>query len=93
MVSLAFILLSSLSTAIASPHGLAPRQLVNATVELDVPNVPTEGRQVVDAVFQSYSIEFSYMADYAGNFTYGFVATVLSTFLTFTETPTTSLSA
>jgi hypothetical protein len=32
-----------------------------------VPEHPPAGQQVVDANYQSYSIEFSYMQDYAGN--------------------------
>jgi hypothetical protein len=41
--------------------------VINRTITLDVPSSPPEGRQIVDAAFQSYSIEFSYMQDYAGN--------------------------
>lgn len=44
--------------------------IVDRQIGLQVPDSPAEGRQVVDAAFQSYSIEFSYMADYAGNFSY-----------------------
>ena len=31
---------------------------------------PRPGKQIVDAAYQSFSIEFSFMADYAGNDTY-----------------------
>lgn len=31
---------------------------------------PRPGKQIVDAAYQSFSIEFSFMADYAGNNTY-----------------------
>ncbi|KAH8801732.1 hypothetical protein F5884DRAFT_889825 [Xylogone sp. PMI_703] len=34
---------------------------------LQVPNSPPQGHQIVDGNFQSYSIEFSYMLDFAGN--------------------------
>lgn len=36
-------------------------------MQLQVPNSAPEGRQIVDSSFQSYSIEFSYMLDFAGN--------------------------
>ncbi|KAI3400110.1 hypothetical protein diail_4340 [Diaporthe ilicicola] len=36
-------------------------------VSLIVPDSAPKGRQVVDANFQSYSIEFAYMLDFAGN--------------------------
>jgi len=39
-------------------------------VVLQAPSAPPEGHNVVDASFQSYSIEFSYMLDYAGNKSY-----------------------
>ncbi|KAF2239937.1 glycoside hydrolase family 79 protein [Viridothelium virens] len=52
------------------PHAFTARQAVNETIRLNVPNSPTTGRQIIDAAFQSYSIEFSYMADYAGNNSY-----------------------
>lgn len=51
--------------AVAS--GLHRRQDDNENVQLEVPNSAPEGRQIVDANFQSYSIEFSYMLDFAGN--------------------------
>ena len=43
---------------------------VGRQIELQIPDSPAEGSQVVDAAFQSYSIEYSYMLDYAGNFSY-----------------------
>lgn len=43
------------------------RQDETENVELDIPSSAPEGRQIVDANFQSYSIEFSYMLDFAGN--------------------------
>jgi hypothetical protein len=41
--------------------------IVNRNFSLSVPSLPPAGKQIVDANFQSYSIEFSYMLDYAGN--------------------------
>ncbi|KAF2118086.1 glycoside hydrolase superfamily [Lophiotrema nucula] len=41
-----------------------------ATVELSIPPKPPAGHLTVDANYQSYSIEFSYMNDYAGNNTH-----------------------
>lgn len=46
---------------------LQRRQEGTENVQLEVPNSAPEGRQIVDASFQSYSIEFSYMLDFAGN--------------------------
>lgn len=43
------------------------RQEETRNVQLEVPNTVPQGRQIVDASFQSYSIEFSYMLDFAGN--------------------------
>lgn len=40
---------------------------VNTTVSLQIPSSPPPWRQVIDARYQSYSIEFNYMLDYAGN--------------------------
>ena len=37
------------------------------TISLDIPTSPSAGVQIVDSRYQSYSIEFSYMLDYAGN--------------------------
>lgn len=48
-------------------HG---RQKETRNVQLDVPDTVPKGRQIVDARFQSYSIEFSYMLDFAGNARY-----------------------
>lgn len=44
---------------------------VTETRNLTVPSSPQTGRQVVDANYQSYSVEFSYMQDFAGNDSYG----------------------
>lgn len=46
---------------------LRTRQEDIRNVSLNVPDSAPEGRQVVDGGFQSYSIEFSYMLDFAGN--------------------------
>jgi hypothetical protein len=43
------------------------RIIVNRNFSLSIPSLPPAGKQIVDANFQSYSIEFSYMLDYAGN--------------------------
>lgn len=43
------------------------RPNVSNTIRLEPPTAPARGRQVVDAAYQSFSIEFSYMADYGGN--------------------------
>jgi hypothetical protein len=43
---------------------------VTETIVLSPPNAPNPGRQVVDAAYSSYSVEFSYMADFGGNNTY-----------------------
>ena len=67
--------LVAISGVAASPQtyaGLLARSpssnfVINRTITLDVPSAPPAGRQVIDAAFQSYSIEFSYMQDYAGN--------------------------
>ncbi|KAI9684330.1 MAG: hypothetical protein M1820_010889 [Bogoriella megaspora] len=70
---LALVIFSALfvgDVAEASPATLSARRIINETIQLNVPSSPTAGRQVVDAAFQSYSIEFSYMADYAGNDSY-----------------------
>ncbi|KAF8853900.1 hypothetical protein BDZ45DRAFT_716386 [Acephala macrosclerotiorum] len=34
---------------------------------LSIPSLPPAGRQIINANYQSYSIEFSYMLEYAGN--------------------------
>lgn len=51
----------------ALASGLYRRQDDTENVQLEVPNSAPEGRQIVDANFQSYSIEFSYTLDFAGN--------------------------
>lgn len=43
---------------------------ITNTIRLAPPAAPASGRQVVDAAYQSFSIEFSYMVDYGGNNTY-----------------------
>jgi hypothetical protein len=43
---------------------------ITNTITLSPSAAPAPGRQVVDAAYQSFSIEFSYMADYGGNDTY-----------------------
>ncbi|KAI0406616.1 hypothetical protein F4802DRAFT_606064 [Xylaria palmicola] len=43
---------------------------ITDTIKLSPPKSPAPGRQVVDAAYSSYSVEFSYMADYAGNDTH-----------------------
>ncbi|KUJ14858.1 uncharacterized protein LY89DRAFT_720313 [Mollisia scopiformis] len=40
---------------------------ITRTITLSPPSSPAPGRQIVDAAYQSFSIEFSYMADYGGN--------------------------
>lgn len=40
------------------------------TRKLSIPQAPSRSRQTVEGNFQSYSIEFSYMLDYAGNDSY-----------------------
>lgn len=37
------------------------------TINLDIPATPTGNPQIIDGSFQSFSIEFAYMADYGGN--------------------------
>ncbi|KAK2615776.1 hypothetical protein N8I77_002504 [Diaporthe amygdali] len=43
------------------------RQENTRNVQLNVPDSAPKNHQIVDASFQSYSIEFSYMLDFAGN--------------------------
>jgi hypothetical protein len=40
---------------------------ITSSITLSPPGSPASGRQVHDAAYQSFSIEFSYMADYGGN--------------------------
>lgn len=40
---------------------------ITRTIDLSPAATPAPGKQVVDAAYQSFSIEFCYMADYAGN--------------------------
>ena len=44
-----------------------PRRSNDTTIVIEAPLTAPASRQVVDSVFQSYSIEFNYMLDYAGN--------------------------
>ena len=37
------------------------------TVTLNISDCPPDGAQTVDGSFQSFSIEYGYMGDYAGN--------------------------
>ncbi|KAI0474603.1 hypothetical protein F4859DRAFT_481356 [Xylaria cf. heliscus] len=43
---------------------------ITDTIVLSPPGSPARGRQVVDAAYSSFSVEFSFMADYAGNNTH-----------------------
>ncbi|KAI0140536.1 hypothetical protein GGR57DRAFT_487880 [Xylariaceae sp. FL1272] len=45
-------------------------QNITNNITLTPPKAPAPGRQVVDGAYSSFSIEFSYMADYAGNDSY-----------------------
>ncbi|KAG8168393.1 hypothetical protein KVR01_001142 [Diaporthe batatas] len=66
MARLFFItLVSQVFGALTS--NLHRRQEETRNIQLQVPESVPEGRQIVDASFQSYSIEFSYMLDFAGN--------------------------
>nr|AQW38601.1 beta-glucuronidase [Talaromyces pinophilus] len=40
---------------------------ITRTIDLSPASTPAPGKQVVDGAYQSFSIEFCYMADYAGN--------------------------
>lgn len=54
-------------SSLIGEHQVLSRTVVNQTVTLSIPQSPSPGRQIIDENFQSYSIEFSYMQDYAGN--------------------------
>ncbi|GKZ39607.1 hypothetical protein AbraIFM66950_000739, partial [Aspergillus brasiliensis] len=43
---------------------------VTSTLKISPAATPLPGKQIVDAAYQSFSIEFSFMADYAGNDTH-----------------------
>lgn len=43
---------------------------VTHTIGISPADVPRPGKRFVDATYQSFSIEFSFMADYAGNDSY-----------------------
>lgn len=58
--------------AFAGTVGLAlavPQKVVSSRT-LKVPSHAPAGKQIVSANYQSYSIEFSYMQDFAGNNSY-----------------------
>ncbi|KAB5514880.1 hypothetical protein GE09DRAFT_1046446 [Coniochaeta sp. 2T2.1] len=57
--------LASLVPLAASKGCIRPN--ITRTVAISPTGAPATNRQVVDAAFQSYSVEFCYMADYAGN--------------------------
>ena len=40
---------------------------ITSTVTLSPPASPAPARQIVDGAYNSFSIEFTYMADYGGN--------------------------
>ena len=72
MLSLLLSLFLCLSPLLLSADGAVARTLTrrtagNGSVVLDVAASPSPGRQVVDAQFVSYSIEFPNWPDYAGN--------------------------
>lgn len=60
-----FYVLSSLCAS--SLAAVLFRRANESTVALTAPSSPPSDRQAIDASFQSYSIEFNYMLDYAGN--------------------------
>lgn len=68
MVGLAALAL--LGPLAASKVEVYPRPNIANTIILTPPANPARGRQIVDGAYQSFSIEFSYMADYGGNNTY-----------------------
>lgn len=51
--------------AIVAKAGATPNYVDNVT--LNIPDAPPDGAQTVDGSFQSFSIEYAYMADYGGN--------------------------
>ncbi|CAG8957767.1 hypothetical protein HYFRA_00000105 [Hymenoscyphus fraxineus] len=61
--------LSLLHLESLNKRGIDKRAVVR-TINAKVPKSAPAGRQVIDAAFQSFSIEFSYMLDYAGNNTH-----------------------
>jgi hypothetical protein len=61
----AFTLLISLVVS----KGYSKPNITN-TITLSPSAAPAPGRQVVNAAYQSFSIEFSHMVDYGGNDTY-----------------------
>lgn len=77
LLRITLLVIYLLNTAWASPlNGIPDNEghgkrvystVVNRNFSLSVPPLPPTGKQIVDGNFQSYSIEFSYMLDYAGN--------------------------
>jgi len=66
MASIAIIaVFASLIPFVASTEWATPN--ITSTIALSPLASPAPERQVVDAAYQSFSIEFSYMADYGGN--------------------------
>jgi hypothetical protein len=55
-------------TALVALCGFSTAQ---QTYNFTVPSNPTEARQVIDPGFHAWSVEFSSLADYSGNSTYG----------------------
>lgn len=63
-----FITFASLIPLAVSDQSAKPN--VTREINISPPASPRPGKQIVDAAYQSFSIEFSFMADYAGNDTY-----------------------
>ena len=64
----AFALLVTLVASNQIPKSIESSQPnITRTITLSPPASPASGRQIHDAAYQSFSIEFSYMADYGGN--------------------------
>ncbi|KAK6077438.1 glycoside hydrolase family 79 protein [Seiridium cupressi] len=62
---LSVIILAAGAAAVAA--GLGDVTRINKTRTLNIPSSAPSGKQIVDANYQSYSIEFNYMLDFAGN--------------------------
>ncbi|KAI1820808.1 glycoside hydrolase family 79 protein [Xylaria intraflava] len=71
---MAILITRSMALAALTTHTLAWKSSsgpnITNVVVLSPPNAPSPHRQIVDAAYSSYSIEFSYMADYGGNDTH-----------------------
>ncbi|OJZ84289.1 glycoside hydrolase family 79 protein [Aspergillus luchuensis CBS 106.47] len=63
-----FITFASLIPIAVSDQSAKPN--VTREINISPPASPRPGKQIVDAAYQSFSIEFSFMADYAGNDTH-----------------------